>query len=297
LGKKLRAKTQERPARVAEETPPAEGGGRRARLLAVIGGVVIVCVIVGGLAAALLRGGGGASENPTLKAAIVDQLSAKTPNQSFVDDTTATLEDAGYAVDYYPGESVTVQAYRDLATHGYDLIIVRAHSAVPNKDLTLPTNVDPAIVSRVMGEIGDDVLLFTSERYNPDNYLDDQRGLRLFPVVYAGEPMSDIYFAVATGFVTSNMKGGFDGTTIVLMGCSSLSTEKTAAAFVDRGASSVIGWSDTVSPEHTDAATERLVSYLAKDGLSPAEAVDRVNAELGPDPSYGAVMKAYPAAE
>ena len=145
-----------------------------------------------------------------------------------------------------------------------------------------------------MGQIGDDVLLFTSEPYDENSYLDDQKKLRLFPVVYTGEPMSDSYFAVASGFVTSDMKGRFDGTTIVLMGCSSLATDKTAAAFVDRGASAVIGWSDTVSPEHTDAATERLVQYLAKDGLSPSEAVAKVNADLGPDATYGSVLKAYP---
>ena len=242
----------------------------------------------------LLRGG-GSSESPTLKAAIVDQLSSKTPNQSFVDNATSGPEETPATTSTtIPAIRSTSDAYRDLATHGYDLIILRAHSAVPSKDLTLPTDVDPAIVSRVMGEIGDDVLLFTSEPYNTDNYLDDQRALRLFPVVYAGDPMSDIYFAIASGFVKSNMKGRFDGTTVILMGCSSLATEKTAAAFVDRGASAVIGWSDTVSPEHTDAATERLVGYLVKDQLPPSEAVDKVNADLGPDPTYGAVMKAYP---
>jgi hypothetical protein len=171
---------------------------------------------------------------------------------------------------------------------------LRAHSAIPNKDLTLPTNVDPAVIERVMGKIGDDVLLFTSEPYDGAAYLDDQKALRLFPVVYGGDPMSDTYFAVASGFVESDMRGQFDGTTIILMGCSSLASEKTAAALVDRGAGAVIGWSDTVSPEHTDAATERLLQHLLKDHLSAAEAVEKTMAEVGPDPSFGAVMRSYP---
>jgi hypothetical protein len=221
-------------------------------------------------------------------------LGSRTPDQSFVDSVTSQLEKAGYAVDYYPGETVNVATYRDLATHDYKLIILRSHSAVPSKDLTLPTDVDPAIVARIMKEIGDDVLLFTSERYDSSAYLDDQRALRLFPVVYAGDPMSDTYFAVASGFIESNMKGRLDGTTVILMGCSSLATEKTAAAFVDRGAEAVVGWSDTVSPDHTDAATERLLQYMLKDDLTPAQAIEKVNADLGPDPEYGAVMKDYP---
>ncbi|HUS82284.1 MAG TPA: hypothetical protein VM013_03370, partial [Dehalococcoidia bacterium] len=64
---------------------------------------------------------------------------------------------------------------------------------------------------------------------------------------------------------------------------------------VHRGASAVVGWSDTVSPQHTDAATERLLEYMVKDHLSPTEAVEKTMADLGPDPEYDAVMKAYPA--
>ena len=172
-----------------------------------------------------------------LKAAIVDQLSSRTPNQAFADSAATILANAGYDVEYYPGDSVNVEAYRDLATHDYNVIILRAHSAVPKKDLSLPTNVDQAVLDRIMSKIGDDVLLFTSEPYDGNNYLDDQKGLRLFPVVYAGDSMSTTYFAVSSGFIESNMNGRLDGTTVILMGCSSLATDKTAAAFVDRGAS------------------------------------------------------------
>jgi hypothetical protein len=247
--------------------------------------------------AAFLVLGAGSAEHPPLRAAIVDQLSSRNPNPSFVEAATATLEGAGYTVDYYPGDEATVELYRDLPTHDYDLVILRAHSAIPKKDLTLPTDVDPAVIERVMGKIGDDVLLFTSEPYDGTAYLEDQKALRLFPVVYGGDPMSATWFAVASGFVESDMRGKFDRTTVILMGCSSLASEKTAAAFVDRGAGAVIGWSDTVSPEHTDAATERLLQLLLKDHLPPAEAVEKTMAEVGPDPSFDAVMRSYPSPE
>ena len=54
------------------------------------------------------------------KAAIVDQLSLTYPNQTFIETATNTLKQAGYSVDYYPGEKVTVEFYRNLPTHGYE---------------------------------------------------------------------------------------------------------------------------------------------------------------------------------
>jgi len=60
------------------------------------------------------------------KAAIVDQGSlAPTagPNPVFVKKATAILKEAGFSVDYYPGEEVTVEFYRNLPTYGYDFII------------------------------------------------------------------------------------------------------------------------------------------------------------------------------
>jgi hypothetical protein len=295
LGRRTKTKKRDRSGRIAKGPRQVQGGARRFRVLA----VSVVVAIAASLAAlgAFLMLAGGSGEHSSLRAAIVDQLSSRIPNPSFVETATATLEEAGYTVDYYPGDAATVESYRDLPTHDYDLVILRAHSAIPNKDLTLPTNVDPAVIERVMGKIGDDVLLFTSEPYDGAAYLDDQKALRLFPVVYGGDPMSDTYFAVASGFVESDMRGQFDGTTIILMGCSSLASEKTAAALVDRGAGAVIGWDDTVSPEHTDAATERLLQLLLKDHLPPAEAVEDTMAEVGPDPSYGAVMRSYPSSE
>jgi hypothetical protein len=237
---------------------------------------------------------GGSGEHSSLKAAIVDQLSSRIPNPAFVETATATLEETGYAVDYYGSDDVTVDFLRDLPTHDYDLVILRAHSAVPQKDLAIPTDADPAIIERLMSKIGDDVLLFTSEPYDETAYVEEQKALRVFPVVYRGDLMSDSHFAIASGFVESSMRGQFDNTTIILMGCSSLASERTAAAFVDRGAGAIFGWTDMVSPEHTDTATERLLQHLLEEHLSPTEAVQKTMSEVGPDPSFGAVMRSYP---
>lgn len=90
------------------------------------------------------------------------------------------------------------------------------------------------------------------------------------------------------------MRGKFHKTTVILMGCSGLASDRTAAAFVARGAGAVVGWSNTVSPDHTDTATERLLQHLAIDKLEAQEAVSRTAAEVGPDPSYGSTLLVYP---
>ena len=254
------------------------------------GGFFCVAVAVA-LAVAWAAFSGGDS---VARAAIIDQLSAKEPSPDFVQATTTTLEQAGYVVDYYPAEQVTVDFYRNLPTHGYGVIVLRAHSAVPRSDLALPADVPQETLNRIMAKIGDDVLLFTSQHYDETAYLQEQKQFRLFPVVFNGETAADSYFAIATDFVTSSMNGRFKGTTVVLMGCSSLATDRTAAALVDRGAKTVFGWSGLVSPSHTDATTERLLKYLITDRLSPSEAAEKTATELGPDPSFGSTLEMYP---
>jgi hypothetical protein len=290
LGRKT--KKRERSERTTEGPRPAEGGARRFRWLAVAGGLAVCASLAVFIAFLVLNEGSDKSSGP--KAAIVDQLSAREPDPAFVKAATATLKQAGYSVDYYPSDEVTVGLYSNLPARDYDIVLLRAHSAVPEKDLALPADVDPAILQRIMDKIGDDVLLFTSETYDENAYIEDQKALRLFPVVYPGDQMSESYFAISSGFVASSMTGRFNGATVILMGCSSLASERTAAALVDRGAAAVVGWSDTVSPAHTDAATERLLQLLLADGEPIAEAVTKTMAELGPDPSYSSVMRSYP---
>ncbi len=288
MGRK-RAKKQA----VAERPRPDGGAARRSRLyLGIAGVVVVVAALASGAWLFAVHTGGG--QQPSRRAAIVDQLSVRIPNPSFVADATATLKQAGYTVDYYDADQVTVDFFRDLPTHDYGLIILRAHSAIPRKDLALPSDVPQAVLDKVMAQIGDDVLLFTSQPYDSSAYVDDQKAFRLFPVVYTGDSMANSYFAVSSFFVKSSMRGRFNGTTIILMGCSSLASDKTASALVDKGASGVVGWSDMVSPEHTDQATAQLLRHLLEDKLPLSKAVDITMSEVGPDPTYGSSMSAYP---
>jgi NAD(P)-dependent dehydrogenase (short-subunit alcohol dehydrogenase family) len=99
------------------------------------------------------------------------------------------------------------------------------------------------------------------------------------------------------GFIKSSAKGDFQGTTIIIMGCEGLKTDAMAEAFVEKGAKAVVAWDGLVSPEHTDAAIERLLQHLLKDGLTLQEAVAQTVTEVGPDPSYESVLRLYPSQE
>lgn len=215
------------------------------------------------------------------KAAIIDQLSLTTPNPEFLEQAGAMLEPAGYTVDYYEGEQVTVDFFRDLPTRGYDLLIFRVHGA---RNVEAPE---------------EETALFTGEPYSDRRYLEDQRNRRLAVAYYEPQDveLGPAFFAIPPPFVRASMKGEFGGAVVVLMGCDVLRGEALAAAFVDRGASAVIGWNDEVSAAHTDAATERLLEHLVRDGQPPQQAVATTMAELGPDPAFGAELLAYTAGE
>ena len=209
------------------------------------------------------------------RAVIVDQLGATDPNAEFVERATEKLQRAGYAVDYYPSEQVSVELFSQLDDVGYDFLVLRVHMA--------------RFQGEWRGQSYDNPVLFTSEPYTADQYIDEQWELELNPVfAYEGAPE---YFGVGPNFVQSG--GDFDGAAVVLMGCSGLSTDALAQAFVAKGADEVVGWNDLVSAQHTDEATLRLLDHMLFEQLSPQQAVARTNSEVGTDPVYQSYLLSY----
>jgi len=286
--KKMKRRAQSRPPEGVEGEEPQAGADRAASgripkgWFALFIGTAVAVLIVFVLAlVALSRSGGQAVEEPAVipntghRAAIVDQLSLTQPNPTFVEAATEILKESGYAVDYHPGEEVTVEFYRTFPAQPYDLIIYRVHSALGRED----------------GKPVDWVTLFTSDSYHESWYVDEQKNRRLSKVSYYenGPP----YFGIMPAFVQSSMKGDLKGSTVVLMGCDGLATETIAKALVDKGAKAVVSWNGLVTGNHTDAAAEQLLRYLAE-GLPLKEAVEKTAAEIGPDPAYGSVLRLYP---
>jgi hypothetical protein len=216
----------------------------------------------------------GTSSQPfQFKAAIVDHLSLTTPNQTFVQTATNILEKAGYTVEYYPGEKVNVEFYRNLPTHGYSLMVLRVHSTFTDEK---------------------SVALFTSESYS-DNYREEQLEDRLGAVAFSKEEADKgiMYFGIMPSFVTNSMKGTFNNTVIIMMGCDGLMYMPMAEAFVQKGARVYIGWSGPVSASHTDQATTQLLQHLVTERQTIKQAV----AEIEPDPTNGSILKSYPPTE
>jgi len=217
-----------------------------------------------------------------LKAAIVDQLSIAPTgglNQTFIETATNTLKQAGYSVDYYPGEEVTVELYRNLPAHGYKIIILRVHSSA----------------TWVQGTESP-VILFTSERESQTKYVYEQLTDQLMSVAYSKEEREKgiTYFGISPPFVTQSMKGKFPNTIIIMMGCEGLDNPLMAEAFVEKGAKVYISWSGPVLASHTDTAVTHLLQHFLIEERTLKESVQETFKQVGFDPAYKSLLTYYP---
>jgi len=211
-----------------------------------------------------------------LKAVIVDQLSSVKENEQFIGNVTEELEDYGFEVNLYQGANVTVELYRKLATHGYKLIIFRAHSGL------LAEN----------EQVKDRTVLFTNEEYRQFDHYEDQLQDRLVMArVGEGYPM---VFGIPPKFIKESMPGKFDDSVVIMMGCSGLFMRDLAGAFVDKGASVYVGWNGSVELNYVDEATAYLVTQLCSGNMTVKEAVASTMRVIGPDPKHKAGLEYYP---
>ena len=285
------------PKKAATDTPTKRRRGRRKQSVPQRAGSItlrfILPAVTVAAAVALLVTfwTGQKAEAPELRAAIVDQLGLSEPNPEFVQTATSVLQQAGYTVDYYPPEQVTVDFYRKLPQQKYLLILFRVHIArFTQEGLTMA---DPERRQALLDAFGNSVFLFTSEQYDSAKYSDDRQNLRLFAVRNLTGSGDTRYFGITPRFIQS-MQGSFDKSVLVLMGCDGLLFDGTAKAFVDKGAGAVVGWDSLVSGPHTDEAIESLLQKLLPGRLSLGEAVKRTMAEVGTEPAYNNTLKVYP---
>ncbi len=209
------------------------------------------------------------------RAAIVDQLSVHSPNQAFIDATGKLMQQADFAIDLYTQDSVTVGLYGTLPSRGYKLIVFRVHAGV-NQQMT-----------------GHPVGLYTTETYNELSYPQEQ----LADLVGMGRGFDGndtVVFAVTPKYIEQRSAANYPGTVIVLMGCYGLFSQDLPQAFIDRGASVVIGWDKLVGVERTDNATIILLRYLLQEKLSVSDSVKSTMKEIGPDLEYKSVLGYYP---
>ncbi len=237
------------------------------------GGCALIVVLAAALALILVTSGGDSTDDGVKRAVIVDQLSLTQPNPEFISAARGTLAAAGYTVEYISGEDVTVDIYRSLPDRDYDLVLLRVHAGIT-------TEINEATGERTGTEY---VSLFTGEAYDEGKYSDEQLN-RLGSARY--DENSDPLFGIGPAFVDDSMEGDFGGALVVMMGCDGLRSQRTAEAFLDRGASAFVSWTKPISASHTDRATRSLLQRLLIDDLPVEDAVAQTAEEVGPDPVY-----------
>jgi len=203
-----------------------------------------------------------------LNAALIDALYSTLPDDEFTDSLKETLETAGFEVDVFQGTEVTVDFLKNVPS-GYDLIVLRMHSALHY----------------------DDLYLFTGEPYSVNKYTDEQY-FRLVKEAYATDN-SDAVFAVNWGFVKRCMAEKFNDTLIVMMGCDGTSDSTLIDEFLNQDAVGYISWDGPVSIGHSDSATLQLVKCLYLDELSVRDAIQNTNLQMGADPEWGSYLEYY----
>jgi len=266
-------------ARAKKQTKGRHAGGKPAKRRLPWFAWLFIALAVAGLAVfvRIYATGQPPPDNvATPRAAIVDQLSSIQVNEAFIAEITRELEEYGFQVDLYQGDEIDVDFYRELPTHGYKLIVFRAHSGILAEH----------------EEIHWQTLLFTNEIYSRARHWADQFDGRL-AMATVGEDYPMV-FGIPPQFITESMKGNFDDTVIIMMGCSGIHMRDLAQAFIEKGASAYLAWNATVDLYYVDEATAYLVRQLCSEELTIKEAVDSTMAVIGLDPQYQAGLEYYP---
>jgi len=225
------------------------------------------------------------------RAAILDQLYSDIPNVEFQEQATEYLETAGYEVDLFTTEQLTVDFFKKLPKMNYEFIVFRTHA---------------------VGDDGPDdleavpIAIFTGEAYADDKYIQEQ----LFGQLRKGAPFmnsevvvsvdlsnldadgrvehetsvslvdaSNPYFMIGSKYVDELMEGNFPNSILVLGGCSTLSNTGLAKSFIDRGASTIVGWDRLVDSGRNDRVMLSFLENVLIDDMEISKAVELVNNE------------------
>ena len=251
---------------------------------------IVTAIIIGiGLSASFLLGDAQLEtyDGPP-RALIIDQLHDEMPNERFHTKATEYFESAGYTIDIVTTQNVTVDFYKELPKMNYKFVVIRTHGA----------------------ENSDDVVLFTGEKYSEEQYIQEQlfgQVKKATPLLerrylvddtssdwvivndtfrYLSTPANPVseaeheYFAIAPKLVSDSMRGKFDDTVFILGGCNTLSHPSLAKSLIERGASLVVGWDDTIGNTDNDWNMQQLLEKIFVDNMSVEDAVDSVQESL-----------------
>jgi len=219
------------------------------------------------------------------RAAILDMMYTKQPNKYFDDTAETYLRDAGYQVDTYKTENITVDFYKKLPTMNYKFIVFRTHG--------LPS-----------GTFEKSASIFTGEIYSKNKYFSEQMTRQLEKgvpylrsVIHAnggyGAYVNETYFVIGSKFIDQSMIGKFPDSVILIGGCDVMSNNELAKSFVSRGASVVVGWNDLVSLDDNDRGILMVMHETVVSKKSMDSAIKSVMANFTADSIFPAKLKYY----
>jgi len=236
------------------------------------------------------------------RAAIIDQLHDEIPNVYFQNQAIEYLETAGYQVDLFTTEQLTVDFYKKIPTMNYEYIVFRTHA---------------------IGNDGQDsteklkVSLFTGEKYRDDKYITEQLSGQIGKgapymntIIEASVNLSEMdnsnqtrvevitpfesidnsnpYFVIGPKYVDEVMEGKFPNSVLVLGGCSTLSNPSLANSLINRGASSVVGWDNLVGSANNDSMILAFLENHLINNMEIQDAVEIVKENTPKNTRHGA---------
>jgi len=240
------------------------------------------------------------------RAVIIDQLHNDIPGTSFQTKATELLTTAGYEVDVFTTDELLVDFYKKLPLMNYEFIVVRSHAIGSNGP-----NIDE----------DEPVAIFTGEKYRDDKYIHEQLSgqiLKGAPFQFSNLDVSvdlsqwnqsegaieistswefiddsDPYFLIGSKYVDEQMEGRFPNSVVVLAGCSTLSNPSLAKSFINRGASTVIGWDNLIENFNNDSTTLLVLENLLIKNMETREAVQAAMELNGRSNQYKAKLSYY----
>jgi len=203
-------------------------------------------------------------DSGTPKAVIIDQLHNELPSKDFQNKVTEYLTGAGYKVDLYTTDEITIDFYKKLPAMNYEYIVIRSHALGE-------------------GMVDKSASLFTGEKYSEHKYIKEQflghigRGV---PILYGemmkldGDRIMDkTYYVIGSKFVEEFMVGNFQNSTIILAGCETAKDSKLAESFLKRGASEVIGWTGLVDSTNNVLVVLDVLDKTLGSGIEMKDAI------------------------
>ncbi len=219
------------------------------------------------------------------RAAIIDQPHNDKPNLEYQKNVTAYLTSAGYDIDLYTTDDITVDFYKKLPSMNYEFIVIRSHSLGD-------------------GTVEESASLFTGEKYRKDRYMNEQysgqvgKGLPYRPAeverLGGWEVLRDeTYFVVGSKLVDELMVGAFPNSIIILGGCETTEGTILADSLLQRGASEVIGWNGLVSSRDNDKVIMKLLEETLVNDAEIQDALQSVMQEYDEKLALPATLKYY----